>query len=110
MANVLAKGAILTDNLIMQRIWAVTQCAGIDAGMSGTVIRAFRFHAEKQKVKTLLYGKRVDNIPTKSHRDSTDRSIYTRLCYTAFARAVNLLRRKEWLTRSSFKINRGLLK
>ena len=29
-ANVLTKGAILTDNLIMQRIWAVTQCVGID--------------------------------------------------------------------------------
>ena len=28
--NVLTKGAILTDNLIMQRIWAVTQCVGID--------------------------------------------------------------------------------
>lgn len=56
MANVLTKGAILTDNLIMQRIWAVTQCVGIDAGMSGTIIRAFRFHAERQKVKTWLYG------------------------------------------------------
>ena len=31
MANVLTKGAILTDNLIMQRIWAVTQCVGIDS-------------------------------------------------------------------------------
>ena len=56
MANVLTKGAILTDNIIMQRIWAVTQCVGIDAGMSGTIIRAFRFHAEGQKVKTWLYG------------------------------------------------------
>jgi hypothetical protein len=56
MANVLTKGAILSDNLIMQRIWAVTQCVGIDAGMSGTIIRAFRFHAEGQKVKTWLYG------------------------------------------------------
>src|SRR5712692_2169816 len=40
----------------MQRIWAVTQCVGIDAGMSGTIIRAFRFHTEGQKVKTWLYG------------------------------------------------------
>ena len=30
MANVLTKGAVLTGNLIMQRIWAVTQCVGID--------------------------------------------------------------------------------
>src|SRR5947208_6769048 len=56
MANVLTKGAILTDNIIMQRIWAITQCVGIDAGMSGTIIRAFRFHAEGEKVKTWLYG------------------------------------------------------
>lgn len=56
MANVLTKGAILSNNLVMQRIWAVTQCVGIDAGMSGTIIRAFRFHAEGQKVKTWLYG------------------------------------------------------
>jgi hypothetical protein len=56
MANVLTKGAILSDNIIMQRIWAFTQCVGIDAGMSGTIIRAFRFHAEGQKVKTWLYG------------------------------------------------------
>jgi hypothetical protein len=56
MANVLTKGAILTDNISMQRIWAVTQCVGIDAGMSGTIIRAFRFHAERQNVKTWLYG------------------------------------------------------
>ena len=26
MANVLTKGAILTDNIMMQRVWAVTQC------------------------------------------------------------------------------------
>src|SRR5438105_6912398 len=56
MANVLTKGAIVTDNIMMQRIWAITQCVGIDAGMSGTNIRAFRFHAEGEKIKTWLYG------------------------------------------------------
>jgi hypothetical protein len=56
MANVLTKGAILTDNILMQRIWAITQCVGIDAGMSGTIIRTFRFHAEGQKTKAWLYG------------------------------------------------------
>lgn len=56
MANVLTKGAILTDNLVMQRIWALTQCVGIDAGMSGTIIRALRFHAEGERVKAWLYG------------------------------------------------------
>lgn len=56
MANVLTKGAILTDNLIMQRVWAFTQCVGIDAGMSGMILRAFRSHAEGERVKTWLYG------------------------------------------------------
>lgn len=58
MANVLIKGTILTGNLMMQRVGAmtVTQCVGIDVGMSGTILRAFRFHAEGQKVKTWLYG------------------------------------------------------
>jgi len=37
MANVLTKGVILANNIIMQRIWAVTQCVGIDAGMSGMI-------------------------------------------------------------------------
>src|SRR5437868_8301087 len=56
MANVLTKGAILTDNLIMQRIWAITQCVGIDASVAGTIIRTFRYHAEGEQVKTWLYG------------------------------------------------------
>jgi len=56
MANVLTKGSVLTNNLIMQRIWAWTQCVGIDAGLSGTIIRTFRFHAEGQRMKTWLYG------------------------------------------------------
>src|ERR1700676_3470171 len=56
MANVLTKGSVLTDNVIMQRIWAWTQCIAIDASVAGTIIRAFRFHAEGEKVKTWLYG------------------------------------------------------
>src|SRR5215470_18791702 len=31
MANVLTKGSVLSDNLIMQRIWAWIQCVAIDA-------------------------------------------------------------------------------
>jgi hypothetical protein len=31
MANVQTKGSVLTDNLIMQRIWARTQCIAIGA-------------------------------------------------------------------------------
>lgn len=49
MANVLTKGTILTDNVIMQRVWAITQCVGIDAGMSGTILRAFRFQLRQQE-------------------------------------------------------------
>ena len=56
MANVLTKGSVLTDNLLMQRIWAWTQCIAIYASVAGTIIRTFRYHAEGEKVKTWLYG------------------------------------------------------
>src|ERR1700676_5459892 len=56
MANVLTKGSVLTDNVIMQRIWAWTQCIAIDASVAGTIIRTFRYHAEGERVKTWLYG------------------------------------------------------
>src|SRR5258708_11092179 len=56
MANVLTKGSVLTDNLIMQRIWAWTQCIAIDASVAGTIIRTFRFHAEGEPVQTCLYA------------------------------------------------------
>src|SRR5260221_4788204 len=56
MANVLTKGAVLSDNIIMQRIWAVTQCVGIDASVAGTIIRTFQYHQEGEKVKTWLYA------------------------------------------------------
>src|SRR5712691_10601069 len=56
MANVLTKGSVLTDNLIMQRVWAWTQCIAIDASVAGTIIRTFRYHSEGEKVKTWLYG------------------------------------------------------
>lgn len=56
MANVLTKGSVLTDNLFMQRVWAWTQCVAIDASVAGTIIRTFRYHQEREKVKTWLYG------------------------------------------------------
>src|SRR5260370_4601053 len=56
MANVLTKGSVLTDNLFMQRVWAWTQCIAIDASVAGTIIRTFRYHVEREKVKTWLYG------------------------------------------------------
>ena len=56
MANVLTKGAVLTDNLFMQRVWAWTQCIAIDASVAGTIIRTFRYHQEGEKVKAWLYG------------------------------------------------------
>jgi hypothetical protein len=56
MAKVLTKGSVLTDNLLMQRIWAWTQCIAIDASVAGTVIRTFRYHRDGEKVKTWLYG------------------------------------------------------
>src|SRR2546428_7012566 len=56
MANVLTKGSVLTDNLLMQRVWAWTQCIAIDASVAGTIIRTFRYHAEGEKVKYIMYG------------------------------------------------------
>ena len=56
MANVLTKGSVLTNNILMQRIWAWTQCAAIDASVAGTIIRTFRYHAQGERVKTWLYG------------------------------------------------------
>src|SRR6266702_4280782 len=37
MANVLTKGSVLSDNLLMQRVWAWTQCIAIDASVAGTI-------------------------------------------------------------------------
>src|SRR5712692_3314838 len=56
MANVLTKGSVFTDNFVMQRVWAWTQCIAIDASVAGTIIRTFRFHAEGEQVKFFLYG------------------------------------------------------
>src|SRR5579859_4826214 len=56
MANVLTKGSVLSDNLVMQRIWAWTQCIAIDANVAGTIIRTFRYHAQKERLKTWLHG------------------------------------------------------
>jgi hypothetical protein len=56
MVNVLTKGSVLTDNVIMQYIWAWTQCIAIDASVAGTIIRTFRFYNEGETVKTWLYG------------------------------------------------------
>ncbi len=54
MANVLTEGSILTHNVIMQRVWAWTQCVAIDASVAGTIIRTFRFATDGEKVKTWL--------------------------------------------------------
>jgi len=56
MANVLTKGAVLTDNIFMQQVWAWTQCIAIDASVAGTIIRTFRYYAQRERVKYLLYG------------------------------------------------------
>jgi len=56
MANVLTKGSALTENLLMQRVWAWTQCIAIDASVAGTIIRTFRYYAKRERVKYMLYG------------------------------------------------------
>ena len=54
MANVLTKGSVLSDNLLMQRIWAWTQCIAIDANVAGTIIRTFRYYQAKERLKLWL--------------------------------------------------------
>src|SRR2546429_1930755 len=56
MANVLTKGSVLSDNLIMQRVWAWTQCIAIDASVAGTIIRTFRYWQAKEHLKFCLYA------------------------------------------------------
>jgi hypothetical protein len=56
MANVLTKGSVLTDNLFMQRVWAWTQCIAIDANVAGTIIRTYRYHAQRERVKCTLHA------------------------------------------------------
>jgi len=56
MANVLTQGSVLTDNLLMQRVWAWTQCVATDASVAGTILRTFRYHAQKESVKCILHA------------------------------------------------------
>jgi len=56
MANVLTQGSVLTDNLLMQRVWAWTQCIAIDASVAGTILRTFRYHTQGERVKCILHG------------------------------------------------------
>lgn len=54
MANVLTEGSVLSDNLLMQRIWAWTQCVAIDASVAGTILRTFQYYDRHEWVKTVL--------------------------------------------------------
>src|SRR5256885_2151257 len=56
MANVLTKGSVLSDSLMMQRIWAWSQCVAIDASVAGTIIRTFQYLKEKERLKCCLYA------------------------------------------------------
>jgi hypothetical protein len=56
MANVLTKGSVLSDNLIMQRVWAWTQCIAIDASVAGTIIRTYQFFEKRSWAKFTLYA------------------------------------------------------
>jgi cytochrome c oxidase subunit IV len=56
MANVLTEGSVLTDNTFMQRVWAWTQCIAIDASVAGAIIRTFRYHAQKERIKCILHA------------------------------------------------------
>src|SRR5258707_4640460 len=55
MANVLTKGSVLSDNIIMQRVWAWTQCIAIDASVAGTIIRPYHCFQKQSWITFLLY-------------------------------------------------------
>lgn len=66
MTNVLTKGLILTDNSTMQVIWCASQRIGIDASLSGTIIRCFVYYWQKEWVKAGLYqGVRLHHTATQ---------------------------------------------
>src|SRR5579859_222924 len=56
MANVLTKGSVLSDNLIMQRVWAWTQCIAIDASVAGAIIRTFEYYHQGERLKFAIYA------------------------------------------------------
>ncbi len=56
MANVLTKGAILTGNILLQEVWAWTQCVAIDSNVAGAVIRTYTYYREGEQLKMWLYG------------------------------------------------------
>ncbi len=56
MANVLTKGSVLSDNTFMQEVWAWTQCIAIDANVAGSIIRAYTYYREGERLKMWLYG------------------------------------------------------
>lgn len=56
MANVLTKGSVLSDNLIMQRVWAWTQCIAIDASVAGAIIRTFEYYHQRERLKFAIYA------------------------------------------------------
>src|SRR6516162_6187808 len=56
MANVLTKGSVLSDNLLMQRIWAWTQCIAIDASVAGAIIRSFEYYVQRERLKFGVYA------------------------------------------------------
>jgi len=56
MANVLTKGSVLSDNLLMQHVWAWTQCIAIDASVAGTIIRTYQCFEKRAWATFALYA------------------------------------------------------
>ena len=55
MANVLTKGDVLTNNAIMQQVWAWTQCIAIDASVAGTILRTMAYYKQREWGKAGVY-------------------------------------------------------
>lgn len=56
MTNVLTKGSVLSENALMQQIWAWTQTTAIDTSVAGTIIRTYHSLSQRAWAKFTLYA------------------------------------------------------
>jgi hypothetical protein len=56
LANVRTKGSVVTDKLIMQRIWALTQCIAFDASVAGAITGMFQYYQYGERLKFWVYA------------------------------------------------------
>src|SRR5579859_3012596 len=55
MVNVLTKGTLLTDNGVMQELYAWSQCIGIDASIPGAIMRTLYYYRQREWSRAAIY-------------------------------------------------------